>query len=468
MLLAALALPARLLAQPLGAEVQVNSYTTADQNFPVVDYDSAGNFVVVWHSYGQDGSDRGIFGQRFASTGSMVGGEFRVNFETAGAQSYAGLAVNAAGAFLAVWQDAGRDAGTTGVYGRAFDSSGQALGLDFQVNTYTSSTQDYPAAAALAGGGFVVVWESYQGKNWNIFGQRYSSSGTAVGGEFQASLGGGNVNRYLPAVAADPSGGFVVVWAAYSGGGSLAPLGILGHRFDASGVSVGSDFAVSTTTASYLPSVAASSAGFVVAWYGNATGDASGYGVLARRFDSSGNALVAQFRVNSYTSANQSYPRVAAGSGGNFVVTWMSGPSGTDTSAQDGNGTGVFAREYSGNGTAVGGELQINTYTTGDQSIPWVAMKRDGSRYAVVWGGGANEDGNGAGVFAQRGRTSFDGDANGDGHVDVSDVFYLVNFLFAGGPAPRGPSNVNGIGQVDVGDVFTLINFLFAGGPPPV
>jgi virginiamycin B lyase len=31
---------------------------------------------------------------------------------------------------------------------------------------------------------------------------------------------------------------------------------------------------------------------------------------------------------------------------------------------------------------------------------------------------------------------SVPGDMNGDGAVDVSDVFYLINFLFAGGPAP--------------------------------
>ena len=29
------------------------------------------------------------------------------------------------------------------------------------------------------------------------------------------------------------------------------------------------------------------------------------------------------------------------------------------------------------------------------------------------------------------------GDSNGDGVVTVADVFYLINFLFAGGPAPR-------------------------------
>jgi CSLREA domain-containing protein len=60
------------------------------------------------------------------------------------------------------------------------------------------------------------------------------------------------------------------------------------------------------------------------------------------------------------------------------------------------------------------------------------------------------------------------GDANGDGSVNVADVFYLINFLFAGGPVPKGRSNVNGGASVDVGDVFYLINYLFAGGPAPI
>jgi CSLREA domain-containing protein len=60
------------------------------------------------------------------------------------------------------------------------------------------------------------------------------------------------------------------------------------------------------------------------------------------------------------------------------------------------------------------------------------------------------------------------GDANGDGAVNVADVFYLVNFLFAGGPIPKGRANVNGDSAIDVTDVFYLINFLFAGGAGPV
>jgi CSLREA domain-containing protein len=60
-----------------------------------------------------------------------------------------------------------------------------------------------------------------------------------------------------------------------------------------------------------------------------------------------------------------------------------------------------------------------------------------------------------------------EGDVNGDGTVNVADVFYLINFLFAGGPIPKGRANVNADTSIDVADVFYLINFLFAGGPAP-
>src|SRR5262249_30597965 len=59
------------------------------------------------------------------------------------------------------------------------------------------------------------------------------------------------------------------------------------------------------------------------------------------------------------------------------------------------------------------------------------------------------------------------GDVNGDGSVNVSDVFALINTLFANGTNACS-GNVNGDGQTNVNDVFYLINFLFAGGPAPV
>jgi hypothetical protein len=49
---------------------------------------------------------------------------------------------------------------------------------------------------------------------------------------------------------------------------------------------------------------------------------------------------------------------------------------------------------------------------------------------------GAFQDSSNAGAAFALTRSCAQGDANGDGSVDVGDVFYLINFLFAGGAAP--------------------------------
>jgi hypothetical protein len=61
------------------------------------------------------------------------------------------------------------------------------------------------------------------------------------------------------------------------------------------------------------------------------------------------------------------------------------------------------------------------------------------------------------------------GDANGDGLINASDVVYLINYLFIGGPAPNplGAGDINCDGLVNASDVVYLINYLFIGGPPP-
>jgi hypothetical protein len=61
------------------------------------------------------------------------------------------------------------------------------------------------------------------------------------------------------------------------------------------------------------------------------------------------------------------------------------------------------------------------------------------------------------------------GDANSDKKTTVSDVVFLINYLFKGGPAPEPVylGDVNCDGKVTVSDVVYLINYLFKGGPPP-
>jgi hypothetical protein len=59
------------------------------------------------------------------------------------------------------------------------------------------------------------------------------------------------------------------------------------------------------------------------------------------------------------------------------------------------------------------------------------------------------------------------GDANGDGIVSVVDIVYLVNHLYAGGPAPDPyqAADANGDTRMDIADVVAIVNYLFLGYP---
>ena len=121
----------------------------------------------------------------------------------------------------------------------------QSLGSEFQVNTYTPSTQIGAAVAMDTTGNFVVVWTSYQGSSLSygdIFGQRYSSSGTPQGPEFR-------VNTYTtdpqccPHVAADSTGNFVVGWSGAGPGDSVSG-GVFGlqQQWDPAGSGVSGEY----------------------------------------------------------------------------------------------------------------------------------------------------------------------------------------------------------------------------------
>src|SRR5262249_50226665 len=162
----------------------------------------------------------------------------------------------------------------------------------------------------------------------------------------------------------------------------------------------------------------------------------------------------------SYTTGRQATPQVAITPSGDFVVVWISNQEG-------GGNYDVFGRSFRASGAPMGPDFRVNTYTTLQEIHPYVAVGHLGEKLVVF----QRFIGLGNPVLISGqlyGSVGLPGDANGDGSVDVDDVFYLINHLFALGPPPIGSADVNDDGNVDVNDVFYLINYLFAGGPSPL
>jgi hypothetical protein len=261
------------------------------------------------------------------------------------------------------------------------------VGPELQVNTSENGDQTYPQVATDSTGGFLVVWGD--GSSIDIEGQRYDSSGVPVGTEFRV-----NAEAYGfqngPAVGYTPTGGFLVVWNDSRDGDDdvygnvvvgTAPLFPFDTRMN------------SYTTSNQGGSAVAilSDGGAVVIW--NSDGqDGNNFGIFGRRRSSLGAALGTEFQVNTYTPGYQDGRAVAARPDGGFVVAWA-GDAG-----EDGSSAGVFARTYDSAGMPSSSELQVNTYTFGNQAKPSVASDASGGFVVVFSGNGAGAT---VGVFGR-------------------------------------------------------------------
>jgi hypothetical protein len=362
--------------QPAGGEFRVNTYTTSDQLSPAVAMDAGGNFVVVWQSFAQDGSDFGVFGQLYDPGGVPRGAEFRVNTYTTASQRFPAVAMDAGGNFVVAWQSYTQDGSDYGIFGQRY-AGGAPQGSEFRVNTYTANTQRAPTVA-MGASAFVVVWASrYQdGDNFGIFGQRYDAGGAPQGSEFRVNTYTTS-NQSRPALAMDAGGTFAVFWGSLTQDGSDS--GIFGQRYDAGGAPQGSEFRVNTYTTNFQtsPAVAMDVGGnFVVVW-GSYSQDGSDWGIFGQRYDAGGAPRGSEFRVNTYTTYAQYDPAMAMDAVGNFVVVWRS-------YAQDGSDWGIFGQRYDAGGAPRGSEFRVNTYTTYAQYDPAVAMDAVGN-FVVVW-----------------------------------------------------------------------------------
>ena len=331
------------------------------------------------------------------SESGPVGTEFQINTYTTLGQSRPAVAVSPDGDFLVVWTSAGSlgtDSSSNSAQWQRFAADGSPVGSEFQINTYTTGGQGVPQAAFGANGDFVVAWESLGSAGsdtdgYSIQARLFAADGSPLGVEFQ-------VNSYTPshqtdlALAVDADGDFVVVWTSPGSNGSDSDgYAVLGQRFAADGMPQGGEFQVNTYTTSnqFAPEVAMDSSGnFVVVWSsrGSAGTDSSGVSIQAQRFAADGSALGGEIQVNSYTTANQVGPAVVVDGDGSFVVAWASeGSTGTDSKYHS-----IQARRFAADGSPLELEFQVNTFTSSYELNASVALDPRGG-FTVVWHSGS-------------------------------------------------------------------------------
>src|SRR5262249_37821832 len=123
--------------------------------------------------------------------------------------------------------------------------------------------------------------------------------------------------------------------------------------------------------------------------------DGFGLGVYAKRYSAGGGPQGAEFLANTFTTGDQLSPAVAVGAAGDFVIPWASYRQGRDPTHQ----SQVYPRRHSPPRSPAWAEIRVNTFTSGDHRRPAVAASPAGD-FVVAWHSYGQD--NFGGVYAQR------------------------------------------------------------------
>lgn len=361
----------------IGSEFQLNEPREWGDNWdqPSITYLHGGGFVATWSNPGVS-APVGIKAQIFDARGNAVGENFQVNSTALLRQDSASVKALNNGNFVVTWVTHNPDASRT-ILGQIFDPNGVRVGEEFVVADSPFHSLD-PSLEALSGGGFVVTWTDVDASVTGLFAKLYDADGNAQGSSFQVNTSQDGYER-SGSVAALEDGGFFVIWSRTYPVGVGAKANVYGQRYDANGAQVGSEISIGASPA-YFPAaslIGLEDGGYLIAWVkevrtslpaGRWQADDQ---VWAQRYDANDAKIGAAFNVGASPGAIYN-PVLASLSDGGFVVTWSKGVWGSGAS------TDVYMQRYDSDGERIGEQTRVNTWTHGGQYVYSISGSSDG------------------------------------------------------------------------------------------
>jgi len=369
--------------KPTGPNFWINSSGSWQAYSATIGSDSLGNFVVAWMD-ARAGWD--VWAQRYNAQAETLGGNFKVNDDPNPYRiNWApALTVAPGGDWLAVWDDYREDTLHVAVYAQRYDAAGQPQGPNFRVNDSLPGRDGGGATvSANPQGGFLVTWNDSRNGNWDIYGQLLDAQGQRQGGNFRVSDNSAPGDQSGPYVRFSPRDEYWVFWTDRREGND----DIYGQRLTASGSAIGSNFRVNDDSFSShqrVPSIAANDAGLnVTIWEDERNGNTD---VYCQFGDADGNPIGANIKVNAdNVGAAHFYSTAAMDQLGNSITAWTDGRSGYNIYAQgfDPSGNRVGGNFRVNDGSGMGWSPSAARDSAGNSVLIWQDMRTGPFK---IWG----------------------------------------------------------------------------------
>ena len=361
------------------------------------------------------------------------GTEKLVNTNTLNNQATGRVVALTNGRFVVIWQDG--SGAHQAVRGQLYDATGNRIGSEIAIDVNPGNDEILPSVAALADGGFYVTWTQLVGSSNYVLGSIYNADGAFVRSQtvvysfyqdsrsVEVALGTGSVVAWVhytdpqkyeldfrifdavgngsqifpvtyssigqstvfdPTIAVSPDQTrFAIAYANPSPDeADFVVYDTSGHGQFIQGVS-----GISTNNQGRPAVLWLSPVKLAIAWSGTSmsTGGINGSDIFVQVFAAEiinnkiAPPITSAIQANSTDIGDQKSPVITGLPNGEFLVSWVD-YSGVGL---DGDAA-IKLQAFDANLGKIGGEITINTTTTGNQLDPSVATLPDG-RVVVSW-----------------------------------------------------------------------------------
>ena len=287
---------------------------------PSISMDPAGSFVITWQDYRNGNGD--IYFQRYNSSGAALGVNIKVNTDTSNAnQDYPSISMDGAGNFVVAWDDTRNNNYDVDIYFQRYTSTGAALGVNTRVNDDIDSVKQwYPSSAMDATGNFVIVWIDERNGNLDVYYQRFTSTGTPLGANTKVNDDTTITIQTNPSIAMDATGNYIIAWHDYRNSNA----DIYFQIYTSNGTPLGANTKVNDDVGiefQHNPSISMDAVGtFVIAWQDFRN---SNWDIFFQRYTNTGTTLGMNTRANDDAGSEyQRLPRISVNDVGDFVIVW--------------------------------------------------------------------------------------------------------------------------------------------------
>jgi len=309
-------------------EEKFNTDSRGNQEKPALAVNKTGIYVAAWQSFSNLDSAYDIKARVYSPILSSITTEFVVNTTIANSQADPDVDIFDDGSFVVVWDSWDQDGSDRGIYAQIYKNRFEKNGNEFLVNTTTAYSQAKPAVKYFSNGNFIVVWESWKQdkpaeSGYGVFAQIFDKDGNKIGNEFQVNT---YVNDYqwFADITTFDDDSFSIAWCSWEQDGSDG--GIYVQRFNSNAEKVGEEILINKSTPQYqwLPRIVKTSGKeFAVVW-SSWKQDGNREGVYASLFDENGLRKTFETQVNDYSESYQWEPDVIVKSENELLVVWAS------------------------------------------------------------------------------------------------------------------------------------------------